>query len=107
MKKHRFQYDIGVIKHFYVKDTTLFLYQFSISVIHHENKVYIIINVNIYDINIYVSEILECVSDPCQFNSTCIEQVNGYTCNCTEGYNGTECETGSDVQINSYTGLLP
>ena len=25
----------------------------------------------------------ECISQPCQNNAKCIDQVNGYTCDCT------------------------
>ena len=40
-------------------------------------------------------DIDECASDPCLNNATCHDQINGYTCNCTDGYNGTHCETGN------------
>ncbi|XP_066298234.1 zonadhesin-like [Branchiostoma lanceolatum] len=34
----------------------------------------------------------ECRSDPCQNGATCIDQLNGYTCECTAGYKGVNCE---------------
>lgn len=30
---------------------------------------------------------MECASQPCQ-NGACIEDINGYQCNCTRGYTG-------------------
>ena len=49
-----------------------------------------------------VSEIDECVSDPCQNSATCNEIVNGYTCTCADGYTGTLCEAG----LYSFCALL-
>ena len=39
-------------------------------------------------------DINECASDPCQNDATCVDSVNGYDCNCTDGYTGTLCDTG-------------
>ena len=36
----------------------------------------------------------ECASDPCQNSGTCTDTVNGYSCACADGYQGTDCETG-------------
>ncbi len=43
---------------------------------------------------IFVSDVNECVSAPCQHNGTCQDQINGYSCLCMAGYTGTQCETG-------------
>ena len=43
----------------------------------------------------FPAEILECASDPCLNDATCVEQVNGYECQCPEGFVGTNCETGN------------
>ena len=40
------------------------------------------------------SDIDECVSDPCSNGSTCVDGVNSYTCSCTTGYYGTQCDLG-------------
>ena len=37
------------------------------------------------------SDIDDCYPDPCQNNSTCVDGVNDYTCNCTAGYYGKNC----------------
>ena len=39
------------------------------------------------------ANINECHSNPCLHNSTCIDGINMYTCNCTNGYTGQNCET--------------
>ena len=39
-------------------------------------------------------DINECSSSPCQNGGNCTDQVNGYECNCTTGYEGTNCGTG-------------
>ena len=46
-------------------------------------------------INVFLpSEIVECASDPCQNGGTCFEGVDGYLCQCADGYEGIHCETG-------------
>ena len=42
-------------------------------------------------------DIDECATIPCQNGGSCTDQVNGYTCNCVDGYDGTNCETGNDA----------
>ena len=45
-----------------------------------------------------VTDIDECASNPCVNDATCVDNVNGYTCNCAVGYTGTHCEQG----VNSF-----
>ena len=50
-----------------------------------------------FDINFFFwfdPEINECISSPCQHNSSCTDQINGYDCNCTVGYTDRDCQTG-------------
>ena len=40
-------------------------------------------------------DIDECYSNPCQWNSTCTDRINGYVCeNCPMHYTGIHCEIG-------------
>ena len=41
-----------------------------------------------------ISDINECEPSPCKNQATCNDQVNGYSCTCTPGYTGPQCETG-------------
>ena len=49
---------------------------------------------NIAKVLRFVSDIDECISAPCMNGATCSDDVNGYSCNCTSGYIGDNCETG-------------
>jgi len=40
------------------------------------------------------SDIDECSSNPCVNGGTCTDQVNGYTCACTAGWQGADCDKG-------------
>ena len=46
-----------------------------------------------------VSDIEECASNPCVNDATCVDNVNGYTCDCAAGYTGTHCEQGGNCFI--------
>uniref|UniRef100_UPI0019397EDF fibropellin-3-like n=1 Tax=Styela clava TaxID=7725 RepID=UPI0019397EDF len=40
----------------------------------------------------YFLEINECASEPCKNNGSCLDEINGYVCRCTDGYDGIHCE---------------
>ena len=42
-----------------------------------------------------LADIDECTSNPCQNGGSCNDQINSYTCNCVDGYDGENCETGN------------
>lgn len=37
-------------------------------------------------------EVDECIPDPCLNNGRCVDQLNGYICICSPGFQGTECQ---------------
>jgi len=41
---------------------------------------------------VVVVDINECASMPCFNNGTCIDEINGYKCNCTVGFSGDRCD---------------
>jgi hypothetical protein len=43
---------------------------------------------------VMIADVDECASSPCQYGGTCVDGINGYTCNCAPGYTGVKCETG-------------
>ena len=43
---------------------------------------------------IFVSDIDECDSSPCQNGGTCHNGQNMYTCTCLPGWTGQNCEIG-------------
>ena len=45
-----------------------------------------------YSLNV---DIDECSNSPCQNGGSCTDRINAYTCNCVDGYYGTNCETGN------------
>ena len=40
------------------------------------------------------SDIDECLDDPCQNGATCMNNFGSFHCNCTEGWQGQNCEIG-------------
>ena len=40
------------------------------------------------------TDIDDCITRPCLNDGTCIDEVNGYTCACVDGYEGSICKTG-------------
>ena len=40
------------------------------------------------------SDLNRCSSNPCQHNGLCTPQIDMYTCDCSPGYTGVNCESG-------------
>lgn len=38
------------------------------------------------------ADINECSSDPCLHGASCVDKVNGYECECTDGWKGPQCQ---------------
>jgi hypothetical protein len=43
---------------------------------------------------ILFSDIDDCEENPCGSGGECVDKVNGFSCNCRQGYTGDVCETG-------------
>ena len=49
---------------------------------------------------IFTSDIDECqLLQPCRNNGTCTDLINGYHCDCTAGFNGTNCTISKYISI--------
>ena len=42
------------------------------------------------------NDIDECLQSPCQNGATCHDGIGKYTCACTEGFDGDECQNNID-----------
>ena len=47
----------------------------------------------------HIADFDECDSSPCQNGGSCTDIVNGHTCNCVAGYDGTNCENGNNARL--------
>ena len=46
-----------------------------------------------------IADVNECGSNPCENGGTCTDVPNGYTCACSSGFTGDECQTGICLPI--------
>lgn len=49
--------------------------------------------------SIIILDVNECESNPCQNGGVCDDGVDGYVCNCTDGYIGLACETSEYIRF--------
>ena len=47
-------------------------------------------------VQIFTGDITSCNPTPCQNGGTCAVSGTSYTCSCTSGYGGTNCENGKN-----------
>lgn len=48
---------------------------------------------------VFISDINECSTNPCQHNATCQDLVNGYKCVCPPGYTDKTCSKGKSLAV--------
>ena len=46
-------------------------------------------------LNLFISDVDECNSQPCKNGAKCIDRINSYECSCAAGYTGKHCEQGN------------
>ena len=52
------------------------------------------------DLNlIFLLDVNECESNPCQNGGTCGDEINSYNCSCLAGYSGLDCESGMYISV--------
>ena len=60
----------------------------------HENCIKVILTYFIH------TDVNECIVDnPCENDAVCINEVGDFRCECTEGFTGKTCSTGTFVNI--------
>ena len=50
---------------------------------------------------LYITEVNDCSSHPCQNGGSCCDKGDRYECKCPDGYSGTHCETGKIIFVSN------
>ncbi|KAH3831282.1 hypothetical protein DPMN_104544 [Dreissena polymorpha] len=48
-----------------------------------------------------LTDIDECATNPCKNDATCINGQNKYTCTCSGGWQGTNCDQGKYIRYSA------
>lgn len=48
------------------------------------------------DLKSIILDINECESAPCEHDGKCVDDVNGYSCQCKPGYSDVHCNIGTN-----------
>ena len=71
------------------------------------NTYLLIFSFDLYDSLIYshllfyfLSDIDDCIPNPCANGGTCNHQINSYTCTCADTYTGKNCNTRGTYLLN-------
>ena len=59
-------------------------------------------------IHLNITDIDECLSNPCQNGGTCYDKIGKYVCRCMKGFEGVNCEgkvKTSNLQIRFHDGV--
>ncbi len=51
---------------------------------------------------VFFVEVDNCATKPCKNQGVCINAVNAFSCNCTEGYSGATCRTGKLSYLSGF-----
>ena len=55
----------------------------------------------------FVSDVNDCMPNPCENGGSCTDGFNEYNCSCVAGYTGTDCETGKLLQLYCKMNIIP
>ncbi len=56
---------------------------------------------------IRISDINDCRKHSCRHGGTCVDGINSFSCNCSEGFSGMTCETSkNDPYLQNISILL-
>ena len=62
-----------------------------------KSTAYVISTTKLLQHSLSFLDIDDCAPSPCQNGGTCIDEVNGYKCDCASGYEGDKCEIGNSL----------
>ena len=58
-----------------------------------------------YHFDLVFVEIDECAQVTCYHNSTCLDYINAFSCNCSVGYTGVFCESSKFIYLAIFSSI--